>query len=97
MTPIASATSSQLQSSGAYAPRRDTDLTSRGSEIDAAAIGTKHLHHRRRIVEHKEPVPPDEHPVEEQHAVLLVEHLQWMAPRPEPARHRLARQDLEPG
>jgi hypothetical protein len=66
-------------------------------EIDAAAIGTEHLHHRCGIVEHEEPVPPDEHPVEEQHAVLLVEHLQWMAPRPEPARHRLARQDLEPG
>ena len=64
-------------------------------EVHAAAAGAEHLHHRRRIVEHEQPVPRDQHAVEEQHAILLVEHLQRVAPRTEPARHRLARQNLQ--
>ena len=64
---------------------------------DAVPGRAQRLQHRRRVVEHEQPVPRHQHAVEEQHAVLLVEHLQRMAPRAEPARHRLARQDFEAG
>ena len=64
-------------------------------EIHAAAAGTQHLHHRGRIVEHEQAVPRHQHAVEKQHAILLVQHLQRMAPASEPARDRLARQNLQ--
>ena len=37
----------------------------------------------------------NQHVLEEQHAVLLVEHHQRMPPATEPARYRLTREDLQ--
>ncbi len=64
-------------------------------EVDAASPGPQHFHHRGRIVEHEQAVPRHQHAIEEQHAILLIQHLQRMAPASEPARDRLARENLQ--
>ena len=65
-------------------------------EVDVGAAGTGDGHHAGgRFVEEEQAVPWDQHVVEEQHAVLLVQVHEGVAPGAVPAADGLAGEDLQ--